>query len=107
MNLETIVRWGLRIVAVVIFLSGVIALVAVLTTDAVHIHSIGRKQSVSTFRGLQAFGVALLLLGIGSATFCAVAPSSVHRNWWRTSSFIVVAIGGLILVAYLIVKVVA
>jgi hypothetical protein len=107
MNLESIVRWGLRLVAGGIFLSGVIALVAALTPDAVHIHSIVRKQSAPTFRGVHAFGVALLLLGVGSATFCAVAPPSVHRNWWRISSFVVVAMGGLVLVAYVIVKVVA
>jgi len=107
MNFDSIVRWGLRVVAAVIFVSGVIVLVVVLTTDAVHIHSVGRKQSVSTFRGLHALGVALLLLGIGSATLCAVAPSHSHRHWWRISSFVVVAIGGLILVAYVIVKLVA
>ena len=107
MNRESIVRWGLRFVAGVIFLSGVIALFAVLTTDAVHIRGIGRRQSISTFRGLHALGVAFLLLGVGSATFSAVAPSNVYRNLWRTASFVVVAIGGLILVAYVVVKAVA
>jgi uncharacterized BrkB/YihY/UPF0761 family membrane protein len=93
--LEKIAVWGLRLVAAVIFLSGLIALASVATSNSIHIHSTSRGHNTFTFTGFGAIGMALVILGVGSAALYLSAPPRVRRNWWRTSAFGLVLCGAI------------
>ena len=95
--LEKIAVWGLRLIAVIIFLSGLIALASVATSNSVHVHATGRGHGTFTFTGFAAVGVALVILGVGWAALYLSAPPRVRRNWWRTSALGLVLCGAIAL----------
>ena len=95
--LEKIALWGLRLIAAAIFLSGLIALSSVATSNSVHIHSTGRGHSTFTFTGFGAIGVALVILGVGWAALYLSAPPRIRRAWWRTSAFGLVLCGAIVM----------
>jgi hypothetical protein len=95
--LDKVAVWGLRLVAAVIFVSGLLALASIATTGRIGISPTGRGHGVTTYSGAHALGIALLILGIGGAALYASVPPPVRRSWWRISAFVVVAIGALII----------
>jgi len=94
--LDKVAVWESRLIAAVIFISGLLALASVTTSGHIGVTPTGRGRGITTYSGAHALGIALFILGIGGAALYASAPPRVRRTWWQISAFVVIAVGALI-----------
>lgn len=93
--MDGIRAWGLRIVAGVLVVSGVLALAAAASTNEVHLRLRAGRGAIRLL-GMSAVGVSLFMIGCGGFVLLTSLPEPQRPAWLRYAATALLIAGGVL-----------
>ena len=103
--MDKVLTWGMRVTATCIFILGAIAVVSLATTGKFQFGALrGSARTINADLG--GWGLALVILGIGSVLLGS-STTPARRTWWGRVSLATTAAGAGCLIVRLVERLVA